>query len=309
MTTSRIGRVSKSAARWSDDEDYKPSKRSKQKPAQEPRAYFSAEEDAALLSAVKKLGNTDWRQITEVSGLNRSPKSIRSRYYSHLAPGIDVSAYRPEEDKFILEMYEEFGSSWSLIAASLPGRTNDSVKNRFNSTLRKQAGPLAQPLVQHVPLEQPLEKNLSEEEMLHDMFAWSEGVDTLHQMVTLGPQRTAAPLMPPLDMEKELQSALPSEPPLMAPLDMEKELPSAPPLCAPTFTPVLKRTPSREPAKAATSSSAPGLNIRVVQNGKINFKATRRHFLVSPGTCKAFNESYKKACWRSPSEQRYARKF
>lgn len=237
---------------------------------------FTPEEDEAVMTAMKTLGKTSWRKITEFGKINRTPKAVRERYANHLHPDIDKSKFTAEEDAYILEMYELHGSCWAKIARDFGNRTDNQVKNRFNVALRAKAGPLAQPLAQHggaAPKELPVEDALCK------MFEWHEGVldnlqlpdtleehDFLSELAELGPLPTALPVMKQIEIGKELN------------------LPVARPPEAPT-------------APTAPTSGKPGLNIRTVQ--KVNFKHGKRGFVgVMPGNFKRFNVNYKKACYR-----------
>lgn len=67
----------------------------------------------------------------------RSGKQCRERWFNTLNPNVKKGGWTPEEDFLIFKFFSEFGSKWSLIASKFPGRTENSVKNRFYSTLRR----------------------------------------------------------------------------------------------------------------------------------------------------------------------------
>jgi hypothetical protein len=71
----------------------------------------------------------------EIAG--RSSKQCRERWYNILNPSIKKGSWTAEEDKIIFSMYHEIGTQWTKIAEYLPGRTENSIKNRFYSNLRK----------------------------------------------------------------------------------------------------------------------------------------------------------------------------
>lgn len=69
--------------------------------------------------------------------MNRNGKQCRERWYNFLNPEINRDAFSIEEDCKILESRKEIGNKWSEIVKLLPGRTENSVKNRFNCIFKK----------------------------------------------------------------------------------------------------------------------------------------------------------------------------
>jgi len=67
----------------------------------------------------------------------RSGKQCRERWRNHLSPGIRKDAFTTEEDRIILRMVKDVGTKWSLMAKALPGRTDNAIKNRYNSSLSR----------------------------------------------------------------------------------------------------------------------------------------------------------------------------
>jgi hypothetical protein len=97
---------------------------------------WTSEEDQKLIAWVKTEGPTKWAQAAAfIRG--RSGKQCRERWFNNLNPGVKKGNWSDEEDALIFELYKKHGSSWSKIAKLIPGRTENAIKNRFYSTLRK----------------------------------------------------------------------------------------------------------------------------------------------------------------------------
>ncbi len=97
---------------------------------------WQEEEDEKLLEWVKNNGPCKWSICAE-SIQGRSGKQCRERWFNNLNPNVKKGQWTQEEDEAIFRGYLQHSSSWSKIAKNLPGRTENSVKNRFYSTVRK----------------------------------------------------------------------------------------------------------------------------------------------------------------------------
>ncbi|XP_066360529.1 transcription factor RAX1-like [Miscanthus floridulus] len=108
------------------------------------RGPWSPEEDEQLRSYVQRNGiGGNWIALPQKAGLNRCGKSCRLRWLNYLRPDIKHGGYTEEEDRIIWSLYSSIGSRWSIIASKLPARTDNDVKNYWNTKLKKKAMAMA----------------------------------------------------------------------------------------------------------------------------------------------------------------------
>ncbi|KAG2333025.1 hypothetical protein Bca52824_004205 [Brassica carinata] len=103
------------------------------------RGLWKPEEDMILRRCVESHGEGNWADISRRSGLKRSGKSCRLRWKNYLRPNIKRGGMSPQEQDLIIRMHKLLGNRWSLIAGRLPGRTDNEVKNYWNTHLNKKS--------------------------------------------------------------------------------------------------------------------------------------------------------------------------
>uniref|UniRef100_A0A0E0M169 Uncharacterized protein n=1 Tax=Oryza punctata TaxID=4537 RepID=A0A0E0M169_ORYPU len=98
---------------------------------------WTPEEDLMLVSYIQEHGAGNWRAVPTNTGLMRCSKSCRLRWTNYLRPGIKRGNFTDQEEKLIVHLQALLGNRWAAIASYLPERTDNDIKNYWNTHLKK----------------------------------------------------------------------------------------------------------------------------------------------------------------------------
>lgn len=116
------------------------------------RGPWSAEEDNKLINFILTNGQCCWRSLPKLAGLFRCGKSCRLRWTNYLRPDLKRGLLSESEEKIVIDMHAKLGNKWSKIASNLPGRTDNEIKNHWNTHIKKKLKKMGIDPATHKPL-------------------------------------------------------------------------------------------------------------------------------------------------------------
>ncbi|KAK9108373.1 hypothetical protein Syun_024384 [Stephania yunnanensis] len=118
------------------------------------RGPWTIEEDHKLMNFILNNGIQCWRMVPKLAGLLRCGKSCRLRWINYLRPDLKRGALTEAEEDQIIQLHARLGNRWSKIAAHFPGRTDNEIKNHWNTRIKKRMKLLGIDPLTHKPIEQ-----------------------------------------------------------------------------------------------------------------------------------------------------------
>ncbi|GLJ10167.1 hypothetical protein SUGI_0123280 [Cryptomeria japonica] len=113
---------------------------------------WTPEEDLVLYKFIQEHGEGRWRAVPSKTGLRRCGKSCRLRWLNYLSPKVKRGNISPDEEELIIRLHKLLGNRWSLIAGRIPGRTDNDIKNYWNTHLSKKSSNGFTSVKQHAPV-------------------------------------------------------------------------------------------------------------------------------------------------------------
>ncbi|XP_010248826.1 PREDICTED: myb-related protein 315-like [Nelumbo nucifera] len=124
------------------------------------RGPWTIEEDHKLMNFILNNGIRCWRLVPKLAGLLRCGKSCRLRWINYLRPDLKRGALSEMEEDQIIQLHSRLGNRWSKIAAHFPGRTDNEIKNYWNTRIKKRLKLQGLDPVTHKPIEQEKDEGL-----------------------------------------------------------------------------------------------------------------------------------------------------
>ncbi|ESQ41651.1 hypothetical protein EUTSA_v10014086mg [Eutrema salsugineum] len=113
---------------------------------------WTVEEDKKLINFILTNGHCCWRALPKLSGLLRCGKSCRLRWINYLRPDLKRGLLSEYEEQMVIDLHAQLGNRWSKIASHLPGRTDNEIKNHWNTHIKKKLRKMGIDPLTHKPL-------------------------------------------------------------------------------------------------------------------------------------------------------------
>ncbi|CAL9099706.1 unnamed protein product [Musa acuminata var. zebrina] len=173
---------------------------------------WTAEEDKKLIDFILTQGLCCWRAVPKLAGLLRCGKSCRLRWTNYLRPDLRRGFLSEDEEKLVIELHSQLGNRWSKIASQLPGRTDNEIKNIWNSRIKKELRKMGIDPLTHKPISPTTEElhrhqhHQQKEQQRRCMDVSCDGDEQTESDYSMGSSKTAE------EEAKEKSTASPRDP-------------------------------------------------------------------------------------------------
>lgn len=116
---------------------------------------WTSDEDKKLINFILTNGQCCWRAVPKLAGLLRCGKSCRLRWTNYLRPDLKRGLLSEYEENLVIDLHSQLGNRWSKIASNLPGRTDNEIKNHWNTHIKKKLRKMGIDPLTHKPLPPP----------------------------------------------------------------------------------------------------------------------------------------------------------
>ncbi|CAL9170332.1 transcription factor MYB20-like [Musa acuminata AAA Group] len=141
------------------------------------KGLWTAEEDRKLVNFMLNHGKCCWRAVPELAGLLRCGKSCRLRWTNYLRPDLRRGLLSDAEEKLVIDLHSQLGNRWSKIASHLPGRTDNEIKNLWNTHIKKKLRKIGTDPLTHTPIIPSANEQTHQQpkQQRRHVDAWSNG--------------------------------------------------------------------------------------------------------------------------------------
>ncbi|PSS13511.1 Transcription factor like [Actinidia chinensis var. chinensis] len=191
---------------------------------------WTPEEDQKLLAYIEEYGHGSWRALSAKTGLRRCGKSCRLRWTNYLRPDIKRGNFSLQEEQTIIKLHALLGNRWSAIRAHLPKRTDNEIKNHWNTHLKKRLTKMGIDPMTHKPKSHALcPSQLKDAANLSHMAQWENArLEAEARLVRKSKLHVSTPFQTQLG-----SSAAPAR---LVNKDLAPPPPPLPPLCLDVLT-------------------------------------------------------------------------
>lgn len=101
-----------------------------------PKKIWQQYEDELLVQLIEIHGPNKWSCIAQhIPG--RQGKQCRERWFNHLNPEISKEQWSEQEEWTLFLLHKLYGNKWAILTQLIKGRTDNSIKNHWNSIMQR----------------------------------------------------------------------------------------------------------------------------------------------------------------------------